>query len=105
MHDAKGDRIGPPPHEFARPQHRFLAGTAAAVGKTDNLDLLRTGKGARPFTQGAEIGRARTEVLRLHAPDDSYFHNITSFEILLFFPSAAPRQNGTEKPKVTSTGS
>ena len=74
--DTGGKRNGVRPlaNQRVRPQHYFLSGTASAVDKTHQLNILHTCKSAFPLTDGLKIPTSGAIVLCLRTTNNSQFH-------------------------------
>ena len=65
-------------HQLPCPQYGLLSRTAAAIREAYNFYILgNLRKDAGLVAYGVEVARPRTEVLGLHASDDSKSHNLS----------------------------
>lgn len=65
-------------NQFAGAQNRLFAWAAAAVDKTDDLDVVLSLEGTGMLPDRLKIRDARALILRLHTANNSNFHHDTS---------------------------
>ena len=70
----ESDGLRPAIHEGLRPGNGFAAGTAAATHKTDDGAVTQRFERAGLLFDCGEVARSRTEIFRLLAADNAYFH-------------------------------
>ena len=70
----ESDGLRPAIHEGLRPGNGFAAGTAAATHKTDDGAVTQRLERAGLLFDCGEVARSRTEIFRLLAADNAYFH-------------------------------